>query len=155
MQCDITYKILKLFNIFYRFISSKEIQLYYEAFGPAVEARGRELPPYDDLRVNGSMMFGNSHPCIADAISLPQNYKFIGGYHIIEKDMEPLPNVIITFCHTETVLLCKSIVLKIYSFLLMKKTGTTGCVCHTTRVFGLQFEIFLCIKKAENHNKCN
>ncbi|KAG7309345.1 hypothetical protein JYU34_005292 [Plutella xylostella] len=76
------------------FISSKEIQLYYEAFGPAVEARGRELPPYDDLRVNGSIMFGNSHPCIADAISLPQNYKFIGGYHIIESDMEPLPNVL-------------------------------------------------------------
>ncbi|KOB76026.1 UDP-glycosyltransferase UGT40Q1 [Operophtera brumata] len=51
---------------------------------------GRKLPPYDEVKFNGSLMFGNSHVSAGLPVPLPQNYINIGGYHI-DSDTPPLP----------------------------------------------------------------
>ncbi|XP_032522319.2 UDP-glucosyltransferase 2-like [Danaus plexippus] len=65
-------------------------KMFREIFGPAAEERGIKLPHFNDVRYNASLMLGNSHIVIGDAIALPQNYLHIGGYHI-KNVLEPLP----------------------------------------------------------------
>ncbi|XP_061379749.1 UDP-glucosyltransferase 2-like [Danaus plexippus] len=65
-------------------------RMFREIFGPAAKERGIKLPHFNDVRYNASLMLGNSHIVVGDAIALPQNYWHIGGYHI-KKTVEPLP----------------------------------------------------------------
>ncbi|CAK1594085.1 unnamed protein product [Parnassius mnemosyne] len=67
-----------------------EKEFYEKTFTPIVKRRGRNLPSYDELRYNASMVLGNSHVSLGQAIRLPQNYIPIAGYHI-DDDTEPLP----------------------------------------------------------------
>ncbi|XP_049885625.1 UDP-glucosyltransferase 2-like [Pectinophora gossypiella] len=64
---------------------------YEKIFGPIFEKRGKVLPPYEELRFNGSLMLGNSHVSLGQATRIPQNFKPIGGYHINPK-LKPLPD---------------------------------------------------------------
>ncbi|CAH0678019.1 unnamed protein product [Spodoptera exigua] len=57
---------------------------------PQIQKRGRQAPPYSEVRFNASLVLGNSHVSIGLPLGLPQNYKSIGGYHI-EEEVKPLP----------------------------------------------------------------
>jgi hypothetical protein len=56
--------------------------------------RGHEVPDFEDLRYNISLMLGNSHVSTGSSMPLPQSYKPIGGYHI---ETKPLPEVCLAF----------------------------------------------------------
>ncbi|XP_075984944.1 uncharacterized protein LOC142982368 [Anticarsia gemmatalis] len=64
--------------------------IYEQTFGPAVRQRGRELPAYEEVIFNASLIFGNEHNAIAKRPMTPQNFKYIGGFHI-EEPVRPLP----------------------------------------------------------------
>ncbi|CAG5053484.1 unnamed protein product [Parnassius apollo] len=72
------------------FYENIEKEFYEKTFTPIVQRRGRNLPPYDELRYNASMVLGSSHVSLGQAIRLPQNYIPIAGYHI-DDDTKPLP----------------------------------------------------------------
>uniref|UniRef100_A0A2A4J3R4 UDP-glucuronosyltransferase n=1 Tax=Heliothis virescens TaxID=7102 RepID=A0A2A4J3R4_HELVI len=57
---------------------------------PYVKQRGRQAPSFYDVRYNVSLILGNSHVSMGQALALPQNYKPVGGYHI-DEDVKPLP----------------------------------------------------------------
>ncbi|RVE44214.1 hypothetical protein evm_011113 [Chilo suppressalis] len=63
---------------------SKETCIYNEGFGPSADKRGVKLSPLTEVMYNGSLMLGNSHVSLGQAMTLPQNYKPILGYHIPE-----------------------------------------------------------------------
>ncbi|XP_072933227.1 UDP-glucosyltransferase 2-like [Epargyreus clarus] len=67
-----------------------ERDLYEKAYGPAVSKRGGVLPSYEDVRLNASMILGNTYVSTGTTIRLPQNFKPIGGYHI-DPEVAPLP----------------------------------------------------------------
>ncbi|CAH2054210.1 unnamed protein product, partial [Iphiclides podalirius] len=73
-----------------KFYENLEKRTYEEFFTPIVEKRGRSLPPYEELRYNASFIFGNSHVSLGQAVTLPQNYIPIAGYHI-QQDIKSLP----------------------------------------------------------------
>ncbi|CAH2054212.1 unnamed protein product, partial [Iphiclides podalirius] len=73
-------------NIFYEPVLR---DFYENTFGPATVKRGRKFPPYDEVKHNASLMLGNSHVSIGQAIRLPQSYIPIAGYHI--EDVKQLP----------------------------------------------------------------
>ncbi|CAH2054203.1 unnamed protein product, partial [Iphiclides podalirius] len=77
-------------KIYKWWLGNKEKRMFTNAFGSAVEKRGRTLPSYSEVQYNASLMFGNSHVTTGPAICLPQNYVPIGGYHIKES-RDPLP----------------------------------------------------------------
>lgn len=66
---------------------------YKDIYGPAMAKRGRKLPPYQKARFNASLVLGNSHVSLGQAITLPQSYKPVAGYHI-DPRVKPLPKVI-------------------------------------------------------------
>uniref|UniRef100_A0A2A4J325 Glucuronosyltransferase n=1 Tax=Heliothis virescens TaxID=7102 RepID=A0A2A4J325_HELVI len=68
----------------------RERKMYEEIFGPLVARRGRTLPDYEDVIYNASLIFGNEHNAIRDRPATPQNFKYIGGFHI-EDPVKPLP----------------------------------------------------------------
>ncbi|XP_013139727.1 PREDICTED: UDP-glucuronosyltransferase 3A1-like [Papilio polytes] len=69
----------------------RENRIYNNAFASSVALRGRDLPPFNEVRYNGSLMLGNSHLSAGTSISLPPNYIPIGGYHITD-NIDPLPS---------------------------------------------------------------
>lgn len=50
------------------------------------------MPDYNELKYNGSLLFGNWQVAIGNAVPMPPNYKDIGGFHINE-EVKPLPDV--------------------------------------------------------------
>nr|WEU75322.1 uridine diphosphate-glycosyltransferases 40AX1 [Glyphodes pyloalis] len=68
----------------------KEEAVYNEFFGPLVAKRGRALPNYRELVYNASLMLSNEHYAMGNIPATPQNFKFIGGFHI-EEPVKPLP----------------------------------------------------------------
>ena len=50
------------------------------------------MPSYEEALYNGSLLLINSHPSIGTPYRLPQNAKYIGGYHIDPK-VKPMPEV--------------------------------------------------------------
>ncbi|CAG5042806.1 unnamed protein product [Parnassius apollo] len=68
----------------------RENRMFTTAFESSVTKRGRRLPPFNEVRYNGSLMLGNSHIASGAAVRLPRNYVQIGGYHINEI-IDPLP----------------------------------------------------------------
>lgn len=72
---------------------------YERLIVPQIEKRGRQAPPYSEVRNNVSLVLGNSHVSTGVSLALPQNYKPIGGYHI-DEEIKPLPEVFISLCIT-------------------------------------------------------
>ncbi|XP_064074041.1 UDP-glycosyltransferase UGT5-like [Vanessa tameamea] len=70
--------------------SNNENELFKQLYGPIVAKKNRELPEFDEVKYNASLMLGNSNIVAGAGIALPQNYKHIGGYHFKE-EIEPLP----------------------------------------------------------------
>nr|QNS26330.1 UDP-glycosyltransferase UGT40AK4 [Ostrinia furnacalis] len=68
----------------------KEKEAFTKYFKPLLENRGRTLPDYDQLIYNASLIFGNEHHAFGNIPRTPQNFKFIGGFHI-ESPAKPLP----------------------------------------------------------------
>ncbi|XP_069361961.1 UDP-glucosyltransferase 2-like [Maniola hyperantus] len=75
---------------YYRWLSNEYNENFKNVFGAATIKRGNQLPHFDDLRYNGSLILGNSHLITGDSVALPENYKHIGGYHMKDVDV-PLP----------------------------------------------------------------
>ncbi|CAH0731269.1 unnamed protein product, partial [Brenthis ino] len=70
--------------------NAKQNEDFKDIYESILTKRGQQVPHYDEVRYNASLMLGNSDITTGDGIALPQNYKHIGGYHI--KDVvEPLP----------------------------------------------------------------
>ncbi|XP_028025310.1 UDP-glucuronosyltransferase 2B1-like [Bombyx mandarina] len=59
-----------------------EKYIYDNNIAPIIKKNGKPVPNYDEVRYNGSLLLGNSHVSLGDAIKVPINYKAIGGYHI-------------------------------------------------------------------------
>ncbi|CAG5038702.1 unnamed protein product [Parnassius apollo] len=76
---------------FYRWwVNDRDSKSFDKAFKAAAMKRSRTLLPLDELKYNGSLMFGNSHVSTGDAIALPRNFIDIAGYHI-NRTVKPLP----------------------------------------------------------------
>lgn len=69
-----------------------EKRIYNRLFPDLGNKRGVIIPPYDDAVYNGSLMFLYSHPSIGTPFRLPQNAKYVGGYHVDTK-VKALPKV--------------------------------------------------------------
>ncbi|VVD02085.1 unnamed protein product [Leptidea sinapis] len=57
----------------------------------AVSKRGKSLPSYKAVQYNGSIVLANAHVATGEAMRLPMNHINIGGYHINESSIIPLP----------------------------------------------------------------
>lgn len=66
---------------------------YERLIVPCILKRGRQAPSFHEVRYNASLILSNSYVSMGLALSLPQNYKAIGGYHI-DEDVKPLPQVL-------------------------------------------------------------
>lgn len=73
-----------------------QAEIYNKYIAPHIKNRGRQPPPFVDVKYNGSMVLGNSYISMGEGTRLPQNYKHIGGYHI-DENVKPLPEVILLF----------------------------------------------------------
>lgn len=69
-----------------------EKRLYDNELAPIISKRWGQVPSYFDVSFNGSLVLANSHISLGQALSIPQNYIPVGGYHI-EEDVKPLPEV--------------------------------------------------------------
>ncbi|XP_068619572.1 UDP-glucosyltransferase 2-like [Battus philenor] len=67
-----------------------ENRAYEEVIVPIARRRHNTVPTFEELRYNVSLILGNSHVSMGKAITLPQSYKYIGGFHVDEK-VKPLP----------------------------------------------------------------
>ncbi|XP_052756594.1 UDP-glycosyltransferase UGT5-like [Galleria mellonella] len=86
-------------GLFFQLLSSAFKTFYWNGvvereferlLGPYLTQRGKAIPSFNDVNYNVSLVLGNSHVSLGQAIRLPQNYKPIGGYHI-DTDVKPLP----------------------------------------------------------------
>nr|ANI22000.1 UDP-glycosyltransferase 40D3 [Spodoptera exigua] len=59
---------------------------YNQLLAPFIAKRGRQPPSFDEVRHNASMILSNAYVSTSVAQSLPQSHKFIGGYHIEDKE---------------------------------------------------------------------
>lgn len=69
-----------------------EKSLYYNIYPAIAAKRGVSIPSYEEAAFNASMMLVNSHPSVGTPFKLPQNVKYIGGYHI-DRKIKSLPEV--------------------------------------------------------------
>ncbi|XP_061379743.1 UDP-glucosyltransferase 2-like isoform X1 [Danaus plexippus] len=84
------YRIAKKY-IFISLLSTPfERSLYNSVFSDIANKRGVTLPSYDEVIYNASLLLINSHPSIGTPFRLPQNAKYIAGYHI-DREVKPLP----------------------------------------------------------------
>lgn len=65
---------------------------YNSFFGPRFAKKNKPLPDYDTLIYNASLVLSNDYVGNGLITSVPQNFKFIGGYHI-ETPTKPVPTV--------------------------------------------------------------
>ncbi|XP_053615914.1 UDP-glucosyltransferase 2-like isoform X2 [Plodia interpunctella] len=72
------------------FTMPKEEAFYKQFFGPLLSERGRPLPEYRELIYNASMVLANEHHAMGNVPATPQNFRFIGGCHIMTP-IKPLP----------------------------------------------------------------
>ncbi|XP_046972156.1 UDP-glucosyltransferase 2-like [Vanessa cardui] len=77
-------KLLKIY------ISGIDQEIYEKHFVPHIRNRGYPVPPYEELKYNGSLVLSNSHVSMGIATRLPPNFIPIGGYHI-DSVVKPLP----------------------------------------------------------------
>nr|WEU75323.1 uridine diphosphate-glycosyltransferases 40AM4 [Glyphodes pyloalis] len=62
-----------------------EKRIYNQVFPEIAAKRGVALPSYEEAVYNGSFLFLFSHPSLGTPFRLPQNAKYVGGYHIDTK----------------------------------------------------------------------
>ncbi|XP_075984941.1 uncharacterized protein LOC142982365 [Anticarsia gemmatalis] len=74
----------------FAYFDGAESRQYEQLFVPLIEKRGRQAPPFYDVRYNASLMLANAHVSLGQAIATPQNFIAIGGYHI-DENVKPLP----------------------------------------------------------------
>ncbi|XP_063832428.1 UDP-glucosyltransferase 2-like [Ostrinia nubilalis] len=67
-----------------------EKRLYNTIFPELAAKRGVTTPGYDDAVYNASLMYLYSHPSIGTPFRLPQNAKYVGGYHV-DTEVKALP----------------------------------------------------------------
>ncbi|XP_045503984.1 UDP-glucosyltransferase 2-like [Colias croceus] len=72
------------------FITPAERRIYDSSLRKIAQRRGVVLPPYEEAIYNGSLLLINSHPSIGQAYRLPQNAKYVAGFHI-HANVKPLP----------------------------------------------------------------
>ncbi|XP_052756326.1 UDP-glycosyltransferase UGT5-like [Galleria mellonella] len=86
-------------GLFFQLLSSAFKTFYWNGvaereferlLGPYLIQRGKAIPSFSDVNYNVSLVLGNSHVSLGQAIRLPQNYIPVGGYHI-DSDVKPLP----------------------------------------------------------------
>lgn len=65
---------------------------YDEVFLNLATKRGVTMSPYNEAKYNASMVFLNSDLSLGFPYKLPNNIKYVGGYHI-EENMEPMSAV--------------------------------------------------------------
>ncbi|CAG9793374.1 unnamed protein product [Diatraea saccharalis] len=73
-----------------KFFFDPKIEAVYDDLAPIIKQRGSEVPKFDELKYNASLMLGNSHVSMGSSPALPQSYKVVGGYHI-DTNVKPLP----------------------------------------------------------------
>lgn len=79
--------------MFYRFKNvPREKDFYEKALAPLFLKKNKPLPNYYELIYNASLVLSNDFPGNGLMPSTPENFKFIGGYHI-EKPTKPLSKV--------------------------------------------------------------
>ncbi|CAH2095520.1 unnamed protein product [Euphydryas editha] len=83
------YTMIKNMLIFGVLVTPFEKSIYNNVFYKIAAERGVTIPSYDEAIYNGSMLLINSHPSIGSPFRLPQNAKYIAGYHI-EKQVAPM-----------------------------------------------------------------
>ncbi|CAB3233306.1 unnamed protein product [Arctia plantaginis] len=84
------WSLLKSEYFYFRYFNDMETEVYNRLIAPIIAKRGRQPPSFQEIRFNASLVLGYSHVSIGEAISLPQSYKNVGGYHI-DEDIPPLP----------------------------------------------------------------
>uniref|UniRef100_A0A1E1WB02 UDP-glycosyltransferase n=2 Tax=Pectinophora gossypiella TaxID=13191 RepID=A0A1E1WB02_PECGO len=93
---DFWGRIVELWSLVKKFVIIKcvvvpfENFLYNGVFPELAAKRGITMPSYDESVYNASLLLLNSHPSFGIPYKLPQNAKYIGGYHIDPK-VKPLP----------------------------------------------------------------
>ncbi|XP_038207504.1 UDP-glycosyltransferase UGT5-like [Zerene cesonia] len=86
-------ELLYFLGVLYRehfIFNPSQYKEYEKLFVPAIKKRGHAVPSLDEVVYNASLILSNSHASMGKAISLPQNFIPIGGYHI-SQDLKPLP----------------------------------------------------------------
>ncbi|CAB3233307.1 unnamed protein product [Arctia plantaginis] len=84
------WALLKAEYMFYRYFDDMETEAYKRLIAPIIAKRGRQPPSFQDIRFNVSLVLGYSHVSMGEAVSLPQSYKNVAGYHI-DEDIKPMP----------------------------------------------------------------
>nr|WEU75320.1 uridine diphosphate-glycosyltransferases 40AP4 [Glyphodes pyloalis] len=74
----------------YFYINTFENKVY-NSLEKYIRLRGREPPAFKEVVFNASLILGNSHVSLGQAMTLPPNYINVGGYHI-ESNPKPLPD---------------------------------------------------------------
>ncbi|CAG4959433.1 unnamed protein product [Colias eurytheme] len=75
----------------YFILNNLQRNTYQNSLAPLIEKRGHKVPPLEAVLYNASLLLSNSHPSMGRALSLPQNVKAVGGYHI-GRSVKPLPD---------------------------------------------------------------
>lgn len=94
-----------LFVITRSVIRPQEEVFYKNIFEPLLAMRGRQLPSFDEVAYNASLVFVNEFHAFGNIPSTPQNLKFVGGQHI-QLPIKPLNQVFDNFvrnhCNNKT-----------------------------------------------------
>ncbi|CAH1636136.1 unnamed protein product [Spodoptera littoralis] len=73
----------------YVWLDGVQERAFNELIHPLVLNRGRKPPTFDESRYNASLLLSNAYISTAAPVALPQNHKFIGGYHI-DDEVKPM-----------------------------------------------------------------
>ncbi|XP_068619917.1 UDP-glucosyltransferase 2-like [Battus philenor] len=72
---------------------------YEKIIVPVLKRLGKQIPSFDEVKRNVSLMLGNSHVSLGQTIRLPQNYIPIAGFHI-DNNVTPLTKDLKTIMDT-------------------------------------------------------
>ncbi|KAJ0172133.1 hypothetical protein K1T71_012106 [Dendrolimus kikuchii] len=84
------WTVVRVLYIKLTYADKHEEELYNRFLVPEILKRRSRIPSFQEVKYSGSLVLGNTHVSVGQAIRLPQNYKHVGGYHI-EGNVEPLP----------------------------------------------------------------
>ncbi|CAH1636135.1 unnamed protein product [Spodoptera littoralis] len=73
----------------YVWLDGVQERTFNELIHPLILKRGRKPPTFDESRYNASLLLSNAYISTASPVALPQNHKFIGGYHI-DEEVKPM-----------------------------------------------------------------
>ncbi|CAK1545463.1 unnamed protein product [Leptosia nina] len=84
------YTMVKRYILARYYITPKDEDAYNTLILPIAERRGEQMPEYEEAIYNASLLLLNSHPSYGTPFKLPQNAKYVGGYHV-STEVKPLP----------------------------------------------------------------